>query len=226
MVHQADLARQPHRHERIHSGLEFNQEVGVRAALPAPRGALVPHAHQQIVVALLELGAHVPRGHEPHLLRVDVLGPGLVSEQLRDRLDHFGIREHLVVRGVAPYRVLTPPPGQATERCPLLGIDSRFRGHERNSMAQETSRRPCLGLVATRDRSVLRADCCGVGSRSESSSAWSPQALRLPVRWSRRMFVGRHCQLRAVRFPGRRCPPRLTVMRISPYWQKFSPWWG
>lgn len=49
------------------------------------------HADQQIVVSLLELGAHVLAGQAPQPLGVNVLGPGFTPDQLGDRVDKFWI---------------------------------------------------------------------------------------------------------------------------------------
>ena len=94
LVQQPDVDQDPHRHVRVHSGLEFQQQVEIEPVWPpahAPDEIIVPAAQVVTDVAVTDPFKGAP---------VDVADPRLVDKAAEQVFDHPGVRKEQLVAGV------------------------------------------------------------------------------------------------------------------------------
>ena len=94
LIQQPGVAENPHRHEPIHGGLEFQQQIHIQPMI------LKPDSPDDIVMTVTQVIGDVAGVHFLQRREVQRLDPGLRHETLQQVFDHLGVGEQQFVAGV------------------------------------------------------------------------------------------------------------------------------
>ena len=139
LIQQPGVAENPHRHEPIHGGLEFQQQIHIQPMI------LKPDSPDDIVMTVTQVIGDVAGVHFLQRREVQRLDPGLRHETLQQVFDHLGVGEQQFVAGVVHDGSIAPVHHGERDLCPLNGIRSDWTAGRRWVLTKWR----CSGAMAT-----------------------------------------------------------------------------